>query len=165
MYDLDGNLLAKYTGPSNIDRVDIAFDTIKGTYIDDAFIAIEDERFLTNIGIDPKRIGGAILSALANGGTPTHGGSTITQQTVKLVTGEDDVSAQRKIQEWYKAILLTNNLTKDEIMGTYLNLVPMGNSYVGIEAAAQGYFGKAATDLNLEECAYLAAIPWWTLAL
>lgn len=159
MYDLDGNLLAKYTGPSNIDRVDIAFDTIKGTYIDDAFIAIEDERFLTNIGIDPKRIGGAILSALANGGTPTHGGSTITQQTVKLVTGEDDVSAQRKIQEWYKAILLTNNLTKDEIMGTYLNLVPMGNSYVGIEAAAQGYFGKAATDLNLEECAYLAAIP------
>lgn len=159
MYDLSGNLMAKYTGPSNIDRVDITYDSVKGTYIDDAFIAIEDERFLTNIGIDPKRIGSAIVSALANGGTPTHGGSTITQQTVKLVTGEDDVSAQRKIQEWYKAIQLTQSLTKDEIMGTYLNLVPMGNSYVGIEAAAQGYFNKSAIDLTLEECAYLAAIP------
>lgn len=159
MYDLDNNLIAKYTGASNIDRVDIAFDKVKGTYIDEAFIAIEDERFYTNIGIDPKRIGGAIVSALANAGTPTHGGSTITQQTVKLVTGEDDVSAQRKIQEWYKAIQLTQTLTKDEIMGTYLNLVPMGNSYVGIEAAAQGYFDKSSAELTLEECAYLAAIP------
>lgn len=159
MYDLDNNLIAKYTGASNIDRIDIAFEKVKGTYIDEAFIAIEDERFYTNIGIDPKRIGGAIVSALANAGTPTHGGSTITQQTVKLVTGEDDVSAQRKIQEWYKAIQLTQTLTKDEIMGTYLNLVPMGNSYVGIEAAAQGYFNKSSAELTLEESAYLAAIP------
>lgn len=159
VFDSEGNQMAKLTGADNIDRVYVSFDTVKDTYIDDAFIAIEDERFHTNIGIDPKRIMSAVFSALANGGEATHGGSTITQQTVKLITGEDQVSAQRKVQEWYKAIILNQQLTKWEIMELYLNLVPMSNSYVGIESAARAYFGKSAADLDLAECAYLAGIP------
>lgn len=159
IYDKNGNVLAKQTGSLNIDRRYISFDQVQDTYLPDAFIAIEDERYLTHIGIDPKRIASAILSAITNGGTPTHGGSTIVQQTVKLVTGDDQRSAQRKIQEWYRAILLDEQLSKVEIMELYLNLVPMGNSYIGVEAAAEGYFGKHAHDLTLEECAFLAGIP------
>ena len=92
IYDNAGNELTKFTGSENIDRETIAYDDIKATYIDDAFIAIEDERFAEHIGIDPKRIGSAILSALFNGGTASHGGSTITQQVVKMITGADEVS-------------------------------------------------------------------------
>ena len=157
--DSDGNEIAILTGSQNINREYIAFSSVKSTYIDEAFIAIEDERFDEHIGIDPRRIGSAILSALINGGTATHGGSTITQQTVKLVSGDDEVSAQRKVQEWYKAIRLEQQKSKDEIMELYINLVPMGNSYVGIQSAAKAYFDKDATELNLVECAFLAGIP------
>lgn len=158
--DDQGNTVAILAGIDNIQSESVEYSTIKGTYIDDAFVAIEDERFYDHIGIDPRRIGSAILSALLNGGSPTHGGSTITQQTVKLMTGADDVSAQRKIQEWYQAVLLEGDLkSKDLIMQNYLNLVPMGNSYVGVQAAAKAYFDKNAADLNLPECAFLAGIP------
>ncbi|MGI6546737.1 MAG: transglycosylase domain-containing protein [Fastidiosipilaceae bacterium] len=159
VYDIEGNQIAKFTGADNVDRVYVPYDSVKDTYIDDAFISIEDERFDTNIGIDPKRIISAIASALVNSGEATHGGSTITQQTVKLITGDTQRSAQRKVQEWYKAIILNQQLTKWEIMELYLNLVPMSNSYVGIQSAAMAYFGKDAADLNLAECAYLAGIP------
>jgi penicillin-binding protein 1A len=157
--DADGNEVAILTGSQNINREFIPISDVKGTYIDEAFMAIEDERFKDHIGIDPKRIGSAILSALTNGGSPTHGGSTITQQTVKLVSGADDISAQRKIQEWYNAIRLEQQKSKDEIMELYINLVPMGNSYVGIQSAAKAYFDKDASTLSLVECAFLAGIP------
>lgn len=151
--------VAILTGSENINREYISIADVKSTYIADAFKAIEDERFDTHIGIDPKRIGSAIFSALTNGGTATHGGSTITQQTVKLISGDDERSAQRKIQEWYNAIRLEQKKTKDEIMELYVNLVPMGNSYVGIQSAAKAYFDKNASELNLTECAFLAGIP------
>ncbi len=157
--DDQGQVVAILTGSENINREYISYSTVKKTHIDDAFKAIEDERFDTHIGIDPRRIFGAILSAIANGGNATHGGSTISQQTVKLVSGEDQISAQRKVQEWYKAIQLEQKKSKDEIMELYLNLVPMGNGYVGIQSAAKAYFDKEAKDLSLIECAYLAGIP------
>lgn len=159
MLDKDGQLIAKFTGSKNIDREPVSLEDVENTYITYAFIAIEDERFATNIGIDPQRIGSALFSALVNGGVPTHGGSTITQQVVKLTTGNDKRSAQRKFQEWYRAILLNQSLTKKEIMNLYINLVPMGNSFVGIQSAAMGYFGKNAKDLTLAESAYLAGMP------
>lgn len=157
--DADSNEVAILTGSENINREFIAFSKVKDTYIDEAFKAIEDERFDEHIGIDPKRIGSAILSALANGGNATHGGSTITQQTVKLISGDDERSAQRKIQEWYNAVRLEQQKSKDEIMELYINLVPMGNSYVGLQSAAKAYFNKDASQLNLIECAFLAGIP------
>ncbi|MBP1757169.1 MAG: transglycosylase, partial [Firmicutes bacterium] len=125
--DTEGKDIAILTGSQNINREYVSFSAIKKTYIDEAFKAIEDERFDEHIGIDPRRIGSAIVSALANGGTATHGGSTITQQTVKMISGADQRSAQRKIQEWYNAIQLEQQRSKDEIMELYLNLVPMGN--------------------------------------
>ncbi|HAL74274.1 MAG TPA: penicillin-binding protein [Clostridiales bacterium] len=157
--DAQGNEIAILTGSQNINRQNISFSTVKATYIDEAFIAVEDERFREHPGIDARRIGSAVLSALVNGGSATHGGSTITQQTVRLMTGADMRSAQRKVQEWYKAIQLEQQKSKDEIMELYINLVPMGNSYVGLQSAAQGYFDKNASELNLVECAFLAGIP------
>ncbi|NCC75224.1 MAG: penicillin-binding protein [Clostridia bacterium] len=157
--DSESNDIAILTGSQNINREYVSFSAIKKTYIDEAFKAIEDERYDEHIGIDPRRIGSAIVSALANSGTATHGGSTITQQTVKMISGADQRSAQRKIQEWYNAIQLEQQRSKDEIMELYLNLVPMGNSYVGVQSAAKAYFDKDAKDLSLIECAFLAGIP------
>lgn len=157
--DMNGEDVAILTGSQNINREYISFSTIKLTYLDEAFKAIEDERFDEHIGIDPRRIFSAILSAIANGGNATHGGSTISQQAVKLISGADQQSAQRKVQEWYKAIQLEQQKSKDEIMELYVNLVPMGNSYVGVQSAAKAYFDKDAANLSLVECAFLAGIP------
>lgn len=159
VYDSNGTVIAKLTGSENVDRIYVPFTDVKGTYIDEAIMAIEDERFLEHSGIDVQRIGSAILSALFNGGTASHGGSTITQQTVKLITGQDQRSTQRKVQEWFSAMTLEQQLSKDEIMQLYINLAPMGNNYVGIEAGAQNYFGKNAKELSLAECAFLAGLP------
>ena len=156
--DKDGNLVATLRGAGSSSEF-VPFDEIRHTYLDDAFIAIEDERFESHPGIDTKRILSAVLSAVANGGTPTHGGSTITQQTIKLISGKDDISAQRKIQEWYNAVELEKTRSKDAIMELYLNLVPMANNLEGVQAASKYYFNKEAKDLNLAECALLAGIP------
>lgn len=159
MVDMHGSLMAKFKGSENVEREPVKIQDVQNTYIMSAFIAIEDERFQTNIGIDPQRILSALVSAVANGGSPSHGGSTITQQVVKLTTGDNQTSAQRKVQEWYRAVLLNKRLSKAEIMELYINLVPMGNSYVGIQTAAKNYFNKPASELTLSECAYLAGIP------
>ena len=90
VYDSDGNVMAKLTGSENVDRVFISYSDVRHTYIDEAIIAVEDERFYSHSGIDLKRIGSAVLSALAHGGKATYGGSTITQQTVKLISGQDE---------------------------------------------------------------------------
>lgn len=159
MYGADGEIISISTGSSNTDREYVSIHEVKHTYIDEAFIAIEDERFYDNIGIDPRRIASAVVSALANGGTATHGGSTIAQQTVKMLTGKNQISASRKVQEWYNAIQLKQTLTDDEILELYINLVPMANSYVGIQSAAKAYFNKNASEISLEEAAFLAGIP------
>lgn len=159
VYDINGNVIARLTGIENIDRVEVSISEVKKTYIDEAIIAIEDERFMEHTGIDIKRIASAVLSSVFNFGTPSHGGSTITQQTIKLISGQDQRSAQRKVQEWYRAMWLEESFTKDEILDLYINMAPMGNNYVGIQAAAQNYFGKDAKELTLPECAFLAGLP------
>ncbi len=159
VYDINGNEIARLTGNENVDRIYVPIGDVKDTYIDEAIISIEDERFYDHSGIDLKRIGSAVLSAVANGGTATYGGSTITQQTVKLITGQDQHSTSRKVQEWFAAMALEQELSKDEIMELYINLAPMGNNYVGIQSAAQNYFGKDASELSLAECAFLAGLP------
>ncbi len=159
VYDIEGNVISRLTGNENVDRIYVPISKVQDTYIDEAIISIEDERFYDHSGIDMKRIGSAVLSAIANGGTATYGGSTITQQTVKLITGQDQHSTSRKVQEWFAAMALEQELSKDEIMELYLNLAPMGNNYVGVQAAAQNYFGKDASELSLAECAFLAGLP------
>ncbi len=159
IYDRYGQQAAVLTGSQNILREYVPISVVKPTYLDDAFIAIEDERFETHKGIDPKRIANAVGNIFITFGGDTHGASTITQQVVKMMSGADERSAQRKIQEWERAIDLEKKLSKDEIMELFVNMVPMGNRYVGVQSAAKAYFGKEVSELDLAECAFLAGIP------
>ncbi len=122
-----------------------------------AFIAIEDKRFYTNNGIDIKRTLGATLMFV--GGNKSYGGSTITQQLIKNITGERDSTIQRKVTEISRAISLTKKHTKSEIIEMYLNTIPLSHGCYGVSAAADYYFSKEVKDLTLVECAALAAIP------
>lgn len=159
IYDRNGELAAVLTGSQNVLREYVPIARMKKTYIEEAFIAIEDERFETHNGIDPKRITNAVASIFLHAGEASHGASTITQQVVKMMSGADERSAQRKVQEWERALELERRMSKDEIMELFLNMVPMANRYVGVQAAAKGYFGKDISELDLAECAFLAGIP------
>lgn len=131
-------------------------------YLKKAFVAIEDERFYDHPGIDLPRIAGAavnlVISKIAPGEGDIYGASTITQQVVKNVTGDDEVSLRRKVQEWWKAIQLEMNLEKWQILELYMNLINMGGNIHGVKVAAQEYFGKNVSELSLAECASLAGI-------
>lgn len=135
----------------------ISFDKIPDN-LKNAYVAIEDERFYSHHGIDVKRTGAAIFSYIIHFGKASFGGSTITQQLVKNLTGDDADSVTRKVNEWWKAWLLENTLTKDEILGSYLNVIYVGPGIYGVDAGATYYFNKSASELTLEECAFLAGI-------
>lgn len=127
----------------------------------DAIVAIEDERFYKHHGVDIKRTLGAtgkwVLSKLGIG-TSNYGGSTITQQVIKNITNESENTPSRKIKEMMRAVALERQLTKDEILTMYLNIVYFANNCNGVEAAANTYFNKSASELTLEEAASIAGI-------
>lgn len=153
--DVDGNTIAKLGGarkskPISLDNMS---DNLKNAYI-----SIEDERFYSHNGIDIKRTGGAIFSYIFSSGSGSYGGSTITQQLVKNLTGDSSDSIVRKIKEWWKAIQLENFLSKDEILDGYLNIIYAGPNIYGVEAASIYYFNKSSSELTLEECAFLAGL-------
>lgn len=128
------------------------------SYVGDAFLAIEDERFYEHAGIDNK----AILRALfenTRAGEKTQGGSTLTQQLVKNIVLSPEKSYRRKFQEAVLARDMEAVLSKPEILELYINRIPMGPRVFGVEAAAQKYFGKSAQDINLAEAAMLAGLP------
>lgn len=123
----------------------------------DAYIAIEDKRFNSHMGVDIKRIFGALLNNIKNKGI-SQGASTITQQLVKNILLTRDQTYKRKIQEAYLAIQMEQKYDKNEILEAYLNTVWVGGNNYGVEAGAQYYFGKSVGELNLAECALLAGI-------
>lgn len=123
----------------------------------DAFVSIEDHRFYQHKGIDPKRTLGALLGYIRGG--RSYGGSTITQQLIKNVTGNDEYSVFRKLHEIILALKLDGELSKEEILELYLNTIYLSESCYGIESASEHYFGHSCTELTLEECAALACIP------
>lgn len=123
-----------------------------------AYVAIEDERFYKHSGVDVKRTASAIFSYVIHFGSSSFGGSTITQQLVKNITGDTDDSIIRKVNEWWKAWVLETALDKDEILTSYLNIIYIGPSIYGVENGSKYYFNKSALDLNLEECAFLAGL-------
>ncbi|WP_368489991.1 transglycosylase domain-containing protein [Clostridium sp. BJN0013] len=142
-------------------RTVIPFDNMPQD-LKNAFISIEDERFYKHNGIDLKRIIGVIFIDIKNkitGNDNIQGASTITQQLVRGIFLSSDVSFKRKLQEMYLSIKLENKLSKDEILGAYMNTIYLGGRALGVEAASQQYFRKSAKDLNLIECALIAAIP------
>lgn len=121
-----------------------------------AVIAIEDKRFEDHHGVDWMRTMSAVVSLAT--GTDSYGGSTITQQLIKNITDDNEVSITRKLREICKAVKLENEYTKDQILEAYLNVVNFGNSCQGVEAAAQLYFGKSIQECSIAECAAIAGI-------
>lgn len=157
--DMDGNVIGTLNGDEN--RIIISKDEMS-KYIEQAFISIEDERFETHKGVDLKRTLGATLTFVTHKGSSSYGGSTITQQCVKNLTGEDDSKGingvLRKVKEMARAYQLEKIWSKDQILELYLNLIPLGGDVYGVEMASRKYFNKSAKDLTVVESAYLAGI-------
>jgi 1A family penicillin-binding protein len=128
-----------------------------------ATIAVEDDTFYENIGLDAPSLMAALIANLRNPEDRPIGGSTITQQLVRHVAFDYEertaVSYDRKIKEIFLAWIMNRSFSKDEILEMYLNEIYYGNLAYGIEAAANTYFGKSAADLSLAEATLLAALP------
>ncbi|MFZ1483886.1 MAG: transglycosylase domain-containing protein, partial [Candidatus Saccharimonadales bacterium] len=128
-------------------------------YMRQATIAVEDQNFYEHGAFDTKGILRAVVNDVRGSGS-RQGGSTITQQLVKISEGwTNDVTIARKIKELILAVELEREYSKDEILNGYLNMAPYGNVNYGVETASQDYFGVSAKDLTLEQAAMLAAIP------
>lgn len=153
-YDIDGNAI--YTTLSEERRIPIELYQIP-KHTQQAFIAIEDNRFYEHSGIDYRGTLRALVSTLSGG--EVQGGSTITQQLAKNAFLTQERTITRKIKEAFIAKELENKYTKDEILNMYLNQIYFGQGAYGIESAALYYFGKHAQNLDIAESATLAAIP------
>lgn len=125
--------------------------------VKEALVAIEDMRFYDHIGIDPIRLGGAMLKNITTGSK--EGASTLTQQLAKNLFLYRDQTYTRKINEVIMSLEIERFYTKDQILEMYMNYVFLGANSYGFEAGARTYFNKTLKDLSLEEAALLAAIP------
>ncbi len=153
--DSDGNEIAKIGATRNTETIKL-HDLPNN--LKNAYIAIEDQRFYKHFGVDIKRTTAAIASYIIHLGNASFGGSSITQQLVKNLTGDMADNPLRKVSEWSKAISLELFMTKDEILETYLNIIYTGPNIYGVQKASEYYFSKNIQDLSLAECAYIAGI-------
>ena len=141
---------------SSENRVWVGLEDIP-TDLQYACIAIEDKRFKDHDGVDWLRSMKAGLD-LFMGNKSLYGASTITQQLIKNLTHDDEVTVRRKLLEIMRALQFENQYSKDEILEWYLNIIPLGQRCYGVQAAAEVYFGKDVEDLSLAECASLIGI-------
>lgn len=125
--------------------------------LQNAFVAIEDIRFYRHNGVDFLRTGKAALNTVFRFSS-RFGGSTITQQLIKNIGGEKDITVVRKGKEMLRALSLEKRHSKREILEAYLNIVPMSQNRIGVGAGAMLYFGKTPKELTLAECAGIAAV-------
>ena len=146
--------LVTLTGTQN--RVWVDYDDIP-EYMEQAVVAIEDKRYYDHKGVDWYRTAGAFIEMFAKNEN-SYGGSTITQQLIKNLTGEDDITVQRKLSEIFSALELEKKYDKKEIMEWYLNAVYFGEGCYGVQTAAKTYFGKDVSELSLAECAAIVGI-------
>lgn len=161
-YDANGNLVDEY---KTVERRDLASKEEIPKYLSDAFISIEDERFMTHDGIDLYRFLGAMkhnVKAIFGKAEGVQGASTITQQLIKQrlfleSSLTDRLNIQRKVQEMYLAIQLEKELEKEDIITAYMNTIPLGSHAYGVKAAADMYFSKDLSELTLLECAFIAS--------
>lgn len=137
-------------------RVWVSYDNIPKNMIN-AFVAIEDERFYKHHGFDMKRLLGAATTFLSKGNS-SYGASTITQQLVKNISGDNDVRVTRKIREIYRAVRLEQKYSKKQILEYYLNTIFLSRQCNGVQAAAKRYFDKDVSELTLAETASIAGI-------
>lgn len=163
IYNQDGELIQTLS-TINSNREYAHYNEIPEDLVN-AYIAIEDKRFRSHNGIDIRGIFRAFYEGMKNGGHFSQGASTITQQLIKnevFNVGLDEdtfmESLERKIQEQYLAIELEKRLSKNEILEYYLNSIYLGQGCHGVQTASQTYFGKEMSELNISECAVIAAI-------
>ena len=126
-------------------------------YLRDAFISIEDERFESHIGVDPRGIVSSLMDNIKAGYT-VRGASTITQQLARNLYLSNEKKLDRKIKEAYLALQIEKSLTKDQIIEAYLNRIYLGQGAYGVQEAAQTYFSKNVDELTIAESAALAGI-------
>lgn len=119
-----------------------------------AFVCLEDSRFYDHSGVDWIRT----IAVMINPAYAGQGASTITQQLIKNITEDDDVTYFRKWYEIIRALNMEDNYSKTEILEAYLNTIYLGEGCYGVQTAAETYFGKDLDELNLAECAILASI-------
>ncbi|MGL4485015.1 MAG: transglycosylase domain-containing protein, partial [Anaerovoracaceae bacterium] len=159
VYDDKGNEVENIAfGDGN--RFKISYEEMPQN-VKNAIVAIEDKTFWEHHGFNYVRLAGAVFESLTGGGN-ISGTSTISQQlarNVYLSETKDVRSISRKITEAYYTTIIERNLTKEQILEAYLNTVSFGYSSYGVEAASKAYFSKSAKNLNLAECAAIAALP------
>ena len=127
------------------------------THLIYATVAIEDKRFFQHHGVDWFRSMKASANLFLGGGS-TYGASTLTQQLVKNLTNDKEVTVRRKLVEIFRALEMEKQYSKEEIMEWYLNTIYLGEQSYGVRTAAYTYFGKDVSQLDLAECASLIAI-------
>ena len=155
IYDSAGNEIAIIHATEN--RVPVKIEQIPMN-LQNAFVAIEDNRFYEHKGVDFRGLARAAYTNLVRHEI-AEGGSTITQQLAKNAYLTQDRTYKRKIQEIFLALQLEKQYTKQEILELYLNQIYFGQGAYGVQAASKVYFGKNVEDLTLSECAMLAGIP------
>ena len=158
IYDRDGNVLNEVGDPNFGRRTVVSLDQIS-PYLLDATIATEDPNFYEHPGVDPVGLLRAVYYAVKDRSLSGPGGSTITQQLVKLTFLTSEKSIERKVKEAILAAELTRRYPKDTILQIYLNELNYGNLAYGIEAAAETYFDRPSKDLTLAQAAMLAGLP------
>lgn len=170
LYDKNDNEIGRLTG----DEINRKISLDEMGKVPEAFLSIEDERFYEHNGIDIKRSAYAIFKYITSGGKGSFGGSTITQQLIKITMSDDARSGlagiERKIREWSRAVQIEKKLAegqskeyaKNRILERYLNRIYLGSNngleVRGVEAAAKFYFNKSAKDLSIAQAAFIAGI-------
>ncbi len=156
-YDKNGEIVELASISRGADRTPVTIDMIP-QHVQDAFVYIEDERFYEHYGVDWTRTFMSFMNEILNMWS-RQGGSTITQQLIKNVTNDNDVTWDRKMREIFRAATLEKYCPKTDILETYLNYIGFGGATSGIQAASQKYFGKDVSELTVAQGACLAAIP------
>ena len=154
--DANGKSHELVTLQSTEKRIWVDYENIP-LYMEEAAVAIEDQRFYKHKGVDWYRTVAAFANMFISMKND-FGGSTITQQLIKNMTEEDDITVQRKLLEIFRALEFEKKYTKEEIMEWYLNKIYLGEGCYGVQAAALEYFGKNVWDLSLAECASIIGI-------
>jgi 1A family penicillin-binding protein len=156
IYDRTGEVVL-YDFHENIRRTIVPYEQIS-RHIKNATVAIEDDTFFEHHGVRPLAIVRALIANMT-GSDVRQGGSTITQQVIKNSVLTPEKAITRKIKEAILAVKLEQKLSKEEILSHYLNESPYGGTLYGVEEASLAFFGKRASDVDLAEAAYLAALP------
>ncbi len=154
-YDDMGNEVEIKRLSADENRVWVNYEDISPNIIN-ATVAVEDKRFYEHDGVDWQRTTSALLGSLL--GSDNGGGSTITQQLIKNITGDDEAKWERKLREIFRALSLEEKYTKTDIIESYLNRIWFGGTVYGVGAASQYYFGKEASEINVGEAAILAGM-------